>query len=126
MRTISINNQEITISELLNMIQSKLELVADNHPSQYITIAVCEETEDEYLEELIKIRASNHSAKRANNDYPTLSFVTDTCDQGYSGMGYNEYVVESIEDMHTNETNMSGWLTIEEVLEDFINDVKFS
>lgn len=126
MRTLLIKNQETTIANLVDIIRTKLELTSDGHPSQYITIKVEEETEEEFLSSLVKIRISNHSANRSNNDIPTLSFINETCNQGYSAMYGNEYVVDDLEDMNTNETNSRGWLSVEEVIDDFINDLKLS
>jgi len=49
---------------------------------------------------IIKIRVSDHSAKRQNNgDVITLSFISQRCDQGYSAM-VNEWVID--EDGYTD------------------------
>lgn len=124
MRTLYIKNEATTLLNLVDIIKTKLEMTLDGHPSQYITVRVEEESDDEILSELIKIRVSNHSANKKNNDMPTLSFVNDSCDQGFSKMSCNEYIVDDLEDMNTNETNSRGWLSVEEVVDDFVNDLK--
>lgn len=119
---ITYKNEEITIDKLVSLIQEKLMLVEDNHPSQYINIGI--ENDLDFCG--FTIRVSNHSAKKINNSNQTLSFITDTCNQGYSGMGFNEYVVEDIEDMDTNETTSKGWLSVKSIIEDFIEDYQFN
>ena len=124
MKTLSINSQNVTISQLVDKIQSKLNNVSEGFASQYISVEIEDEKTGDY--EIFKIRVSDHSARKQNNgETKTLSFITDTCNQGYSAMMFNEYVVENIEEMHTNETNYKGWLTVEEIITDFVEDFKF-
>lgn len=122
MKTIKISNQEVTVAGLVEKIQSLLTLVSNGYPSQYLNVSI--EDEDNY--DSFKIRVSDHSANRLNNsdNEKTLSFVTDTCDQTYK-MGYNEYLVDDIEDMNTNECTYKGYLSVEEIIEDFVEDFKF-
>ncbi|MCT4024385.1 hypothetical protein HZP91_15340 [Elizabethkingia anophelis] len=122
MKTLTIKNKEVTISQLVDKIKYNLKNVQDGFASQYIVVEIVDG--DDY--DTFKIRVSDHSAKKQNNgDTKTLSFITERCDQGYSSMMYNEYVVDDIEDMNTNETTSRGWLSVEEIIEDFIDDFKF-
>jgi hypothetical protein len=62
--------------------------------------------------ETVKIRVSDHSANRNNNgDTKTLSFISQTCDQGYRAM-INEWVIDDIEDMYA-----TTFQSVEEILE---------
>lgn len=122
MKTIKIANQELSVVELVEKIQSLIILVQNGHPSQYINVSI----EDEDNFDSFKIRVSNHSANRLNNsdNSKTLSFITESCHQNYS-MSYNQYIVDDIEDMNTNECTSRGYLSVEEIIEDFVEDFIF-
>lgn len=122
MKTLSIKNKTVSVSEIVAKIKNNLNNVLDGFASQYITVEI--EDGDDY--DTFKIRVSDHSAKKQNNkDEQTLSFITSRCDQGYSSMSFGEYLVDDIENMNTEETTARGYLSVEEILEDFINDFKF-
>lgn len=124
MKTITINNKKATVSQLIDKIQFNLKNVSEGFASQYIIVEI--EDEDSGDNDFFKIRVSDHSAKKQNNgDTKTLSFITDTCDQGYSSMTFNEYVIDNIEEMYTNETTYKGWLTVEDIITEFIDDYQF-
>lgn len=94
MRTLSKSVEKIT-----EWVKKSLTLVNNGHPSQYLTVEV-EDDNGDYA--YAKIRVSNHSAKRTNNgDTFTLSFITQTCDQGFLGMK-NEWLMEDENEMITN------------------------
>lgn len=120
MKTLTLKNEEVTVIELVSKIQSLLNLVNDGHSSQYLN--VCIEDNDNYG--TLTIRVSNHSANRLNNSSQTVSFVTDRCHQSCA-MISNQYLVDDIEDMLTDETTRRGYLSVEEILEDLIEDFKF-
>lgn len=119
MKTYSVNKKEVTIQEITEMVQSKLALVNDGHPSQYFSVAIEDEEGDSYSTETVRIRVSNHSANRQNNGTQvTFSFVTGTCDQGYNRM-INEWEVTDVEEMLT-----STFEYVEDILEYELNEVK--
>ena len=121
MRIITINGKKKSINDLVEMVKMRLEMCNDGHPSQYITIRV---TEDE-LTELFSIRVSDHTGRKQNNSLDTLSFISNRVDQGYDRMS-NEYLVDDLEDMLTDECNHRGYLSVEEIIEDFINDLELN
>lgn len=119
MKTYSVNNQQVSVEKIAEMIQSRFAMVNDGYPSQYFTVLIEEEDGDSYASEAVKIRVSDHSANRHNNgDQVTLSFVTDTCDQGYRRM-VNEWEVIDTEDMLT-----STYEYVSDILEYELNEVK--
>lgn len=124
MRVLTVSNREVKVNTLVSMVNDRLKMVIDGHASQYITVEVGEEREDGYWYNTITLRVSNHSAKKQNNNRETLSFVSDVCNQGFSGMIGNEYLVDDLEDMNTNETNQSGYLSVYSIIEDFINNLE--
>ena len=120
-RVLSINGKQVTVNTLVDMVKTRLEMCNDGHPSQYITVRV---TEDE-LTELISIRVSDHTGRKQNNTLDTLSFISNRIDQGYDRM-CNEYLVDDLEDMLTDECNYRGYLSVEEIIEDFVTDLELS
>lgn len=123
MRTIELHGKETTIDNLVSLIKENLKETLQGSYSRYINITVGEEIGDDYFESVFTIRMSNHSAKSKNNKNETISFINDSCDQGYQGMYCDEYMVSDLENMNTNETNRNGWVSVAERLEDFIDDL---
>ena len=93
MKTLTLKGNNVSIGYLTELVKSKLEN-AENNASQYISICV----EDGEYYANVKIRVSNHSAKKENGN--CLSFITGSCNQGYSFLS-TEWEVESIDSMLT-------------------------
>lgn len=126
MRTIELHGKETTLDNLVSLIKENLEETLQGSYSRYINITVGEGIGDDYFESVFTIRMSNHSAKSKNNKNKTISFINDSCNQGYYGMYFDEYIVSDLDNMNTNETNHKGWVSVSDRLEDFINDLKLS
>lgn len=122
MKKLYYKDQEVSINNLVELIKVNLELSNDGHPSSYLTIK-CKDDENFY--ESFQIRVSNHSSNKRNNRCDKhVSFISNRCDQGYNTAYGQEYLVDDIEDMLTDETNSRGYLSVYEILEDLIDSLK--
>jgi len=103
------------------MLKIRLEMCNEGDPSQSITVRV---TEDK-LTELFSIRVTDHTGRRQHNTIDPFSFISNRVDQGYDRMS-NEYLVDDLEDMLTDECNYRGYLSVEEIIEDFVNELELN